>query len=40
RKNRSSVTALDDKWLELLLCLIGEAFDVDGEDICGAAVDV
>ena len=23
-----------------LLCLIGEAFDEDGDDICGAAVDV
>jgi translation initiation factor 4E len=40
RKNRASLTVLDDNWLELLLCLIGEAFGVDGEDICGAVVDV
>jgi len=31
---------LDAKWLEVLLCLIGEAFDEDGDDICGAVVDV
>jgi translation initiation factor 4E len=30
---------LDNYWLEVLLCLIGEAFDEDGDDICGAVVD-
>jgi translation initiation factor 4E len=31
---------LDMHWLEVLLCLIGEAFDDDGDDICGVVVDV
>lgn len=31
---------LDNQWLEVLLCLIGEAFDDDGDDICGVVVDV
>jgi len=31
---------LDQHWLEVLLCLIGEAFDDDGDDICGVVVDV
>lgn len=31
---------LDNQWLEVLLCLIGEAFDDDGDDICGAVVDI
>jgi len=30
---------LDNFWLEVLLCLIGEAFDEDGDDVCGAVVD-
>ncbi|CAG7734527.1 unnamed protein product [Allacma fusca] len=37
RKQRQQ---LDEKWLEVLLCLIGEAFDEDGDDICGAVVDI
>jgi len=31
---------LDGFWLEVLLCLIGEAFDEDGDDVCGAVVDI
>jgi len=30
---------LDNYWLEVLLCLIGEAFEDDGDEICGAVVD-
>lgn len=38
--DRRQRSILDEKWLEVLLCLIGEAFDDDGDDICGAAVDI
>jgi len=38
--DRRQRNQLDDKWLEVLLCLIGEAFDEDGDDICGAVVDI
>nr|QBH73402.1 eukaryotic translation initiation factor 4e [Orthoderella ornata] len=31
---------LDKFWLEVLLCLIGEAFDEYSEDLCGAVVNV
>jgi len=31
---------IDNQWLEVLLCLIGEAFDDDGDDICGVVVDI
>ncbi|XP_069094410.1 eukaryotic translation initiation factor 4E [Pleurodeles waltl] len=31
---------LDRFWLETLLCLIGEAFDVHSDDVCGAVVNV
>ena len=31
---------LDHIWMEILLALIGEHFGEDGEDICGAAVNV
>jgi len=37
---RSARFNLDTLWLETLLCLIGEAFDEDGDDICGAVVDI
>jgi len=37
---RSRNQCLDTSWLEVLLCLIGEAFDDDGDDICGAVMDV
>lgn len=29
---------LDDLWLETLLCLIGEGFNLCSDDICGAVV--
>ncbi|XP_015795985.1 eukaryotic translation initiation factor 4E-like [Tetranychus urticae] len=31
---------LDDSWLEVLLCLIGEAFDDESDQVCGAVVNV
>ncbi|KAK8774013.1 hypothetical protein V5799_011457 [Amblyomma americanum] len=31
---------LNDNWLEVLLCLIGEGFDEFGDDVCGAVVQV
>lgn len=31
---------LDHFWLEILLCMIGEAFDECSDDICGAVVNV
>ncbi|XP_055944798.1 eukaryotic translation initiation factor 4E-like [Argiope bruennichi] len=31
---------LNSCWLEVLLCMIGEAFDDYGEDVCGAVVQV
>ncbi|KAJ8876377.1 hypothetical protein PR048_020822 [Dryococelus australis] len=31
---------LDSVWLEVLLCLIGEAFDDFGDDVCGAVVNL
>lgn len=38
-KNQSGAD-LDNIWLETLLCLIGEAFDEQGDEICGAVVNV
>ncbi|KAL1452088.1 hypothetical protein WDU94_006401 [Cyamophila willieti] len=38
RKQRNS--ELNAFWLEILLCLIGEAFDDHSEDICGAVVNI
>jgi len=38
--NKQGRQHLDSYWLEVLLCLIGEAFDDDGDDICGAVVDI
>lgn len=37
--NKSSKPELDNLWLDVLLCLIGEAFD-HSEEICGAVVNV
>lgn len=34
------LTDLDNFWLETLLCLIGEAFDEQSEEICGAVVNI
>jgi len=31
---------LDNFWLEILLCMIGEAFNEYSDDICGAVVNV
>nr|QBH73404.1 eukaryotic translation initiation factor 4e [Thermobia domestica] len=31
---------LDNFWLEILLCLIGEAFDEYSDDVCGAVVNI
>ncbi|XP_064458492.1 eukaryotic translation initiation factor 4E-1A-like isoform X1 [Ornithodoros turicata] len=33
-------TDLDNYWLEILLCLIGEGFDEFSEDVCGAVVQI
>ncbi|KAI9553405.1 hypothetical protein GHT06_021308 [Daphnia sinensis] len=38
KKQRSS--ELDNYWLEVILCLIGEAFEESSEDICGAVVNI
>ncbi|CAG2103302.1 unnamed protein product [Medioppia subpectinata] len=38
--NRQMDARLDDIWLEVLLCLIGEGFNEFGEEICGAVVNV
>lgn len=38
KKQRS--TDLNDTWLDMLLCMIGEAFDEYSEDVCGAVVNV
>uniref|UniRef100_T1IXQ5 eIF-4F 25 kDa subunit n=1 Tax=Strigamia maritima TaxID=126957 RepID=T1IXQ5_STRMM len=38
-KNQRSVE-LDNFWLETLLCLIGEAFEEQSDEICGAVVNV
>jgi len=38
--NKNHRQHLDQYWLEALLCLIGEAFDDNGDDICGAVVDI
>ncbi|XP_041362556.1 eukaryotic translation initiation factor 4E-like [Gigantopelta aegis] len=38
RQQRAS--DLDNFWLETLLCLIGEAFDEQSDEICGAVVNI
>lgn len=38
KKQRSS--DLDHFWLEILLCMIGEAFNGHSDEICGAVVNV
>ncbi len=38
--NRESNPHLDEIWLEVLLCLIGEGFNDFGEEICGAVVNI
>ncbi|XP_054166815.1 eukaryotic translation initiation factor 4E-1A-like [Oppia nitens] len=39
RPNQQNPT-VDELWLEVLLCLIGEAFGDDSDQICGAVVNV
>ena len=38
--NRKIDPHLDEVWLEVLLCLIGEGFNEFSEDICGAVVNI
>ncbi|CAN7993694.1 unnamed protein product [Ixodes hexagonus] len=39
--NKNQRTAdLDNYWLEILLCLIGEGFDEFSDDVCGAVVQI
>jgi len=38
--NPNQSKAVDELWLEVLLCLIGEAFGDDSDQICGAVVNV
>lgn len=38
RKQREA--DLDRVWLEILLCMVGEAFDEHSEDVCGAVVNI
>ncbi|XP_068081199.1 eukaryotic translation initiation factor 4E-1A isoform X2 [Anabrus simplex] len=38
KKQRTS--DLDKFWLEILLCLIGEAFDDHNDEVCGAVVNI
>ncbi|XP_067129158.1 eukaryotic translation initiation factor 4E-1A-like [Centruroides vittatus] len=33
-------SSLDDYWLETLLCLIGEAFDEEDNEVCGAVINI
>lgn len=37
---KQRVVELDNFWLELLLCMIGEAFNEYSDDVCGAVVNV
>lgn len=37
---RQRATDLDHFWLEILLCMIGEAFNEYSDDVCGAVVNV
>lgn len=30
----------DDYWLETVLCLIGEAFDEQSDEVCGAVINI
>ncbi|XP_053208587.1 eukaryotic translation initiation factor 4E-1A-like [Panonychus citri] len=39
-KGARGATKLDNAWLEVLLCLIGEAFDDESDQVCGAVVNV
>ncbi|CAG2179566.1 unnamed protein product, partial [Oppiella nova] len=38
--NREGGREIDKTWLEVLLCLIGEAFGDDSDQICGAVINI
>jgi len=40
QKSKGQSKALDELWLEVLLCIIGEAFGEDSDQICGAVINV
>lgn len=39
-EKKQRATDLDHFWLEILLCMIGEAFNENSDDVCGAVVNV
>jgi len=39
-KKQQNPKIVDETWLEVLLCLIGEAFGEESEQICGAVINV
>lgn len=39
-EKKQRATDLDNFWLEILLCMIGEAFDEYSDDVCGAVVNI
>jgi len=39
-KKTSTARQIDEIWLEVLLCLIGEAFGEDSDQICGAVINI
>ncbi|CAG2103865.1 unnamed protein product [Medioppia subpectinata] len=39
-KKATSGRQIDETWLEVLLCLIGEAFGEDSDQICGAVINI
>lgn len=38
--NKKPPKAIDEMWLEILLCLVGEAFGDESDQICGAVINV
>lgn len=39
-EKKQRTTDLDNFWLEILLCMIGEAFNEYSDDVCGAVVNI
>jgi len=39
-KNKITSRQLDEMWLEVLLCLIGEAFGEESDQVCGAVINI
>lgn len=39
-KKVSTARQIDETWLEVLLCLIGEAFGDDSDQVCGAVINI